>query len=75
MTYLIPAGPVEILAGGGIGKDDIERLRSLTVRDAHIGALSDTMPDLPNWVAPTPKWKTHLAADIARLLEYKIVIK
>ena len=73
--YLVPAGPVEILAGGGIGKDDIERLRSLTVRDAHIGALSDTMPDLPNWVAPTPKWKTQLAADIARLLANKIVIK
>jgi hypothetical protein len=73
--YLIPAGPVEILAGGGFKKDDIEQLLSLTVRDAHIGGLSDTLPDLPAWVAPSPEWKTKLAADIAQLLENKVVIK
>ena len=72
---LIPAGPVEILAGGGIGGDDIEKLQSLTVRDAHLGALSETLPDLPNWVPPNTKWKTYLAKDIAHLLENKIVIK
>jgi hypothetical protein len=66
---------IEILAGGGFKIDDIEQLLSLTVRDAHIGGLSDTLPDLPAWVAPSPEWKTKLAADIAQLLENKVVIK
>jgi hypothetical protein len=73
--YLIPAGPIEILAAGGFNKKDIEKIQSLTVRDAHICALSDTIDDLPFWKAPTSRWKTYLAKDIARLLENKIIIK
>jgi hypothetical protein len=72
---LIPAGPVEILAGGGIRPDDIERLRSLTVKDAHLSAMFETLPDLPFLASQTPDWKTKLAADAARLLNDRVVIK
>ena len=72
---LVPAGPVEILAGGGIRPDDIERLRSLTVKNAHISAMFETLPDLPFLANQTPGWKTKLAADSARLLNNRVVIK
>jgi hypothetical protein len=72
---LIPAGPVEILAGGGIRPDDIERLRSLTVKDAHLSAMFETLPDLPFLTRQTPDWKTKLAADTTRLLNNRVVIK
>jgi hypothetical protein len=72
---LVPAGPVEILAGGGIGPDDIERLGSLTVKDAHLSAMFETLPDLPFLARQTPDWKTQLAADTARLLNNRVVIK
>jgi len=73
--FLIPAGPVEILAGGGIRPDDIERMRSLTVKEAHLSAMFETLPDLPSLVRQTPNWKTKLAADTARLLNNRVVIK
>ncbi len=72
---LIPAGPVEILAGGGLGLDDIERIRSLTVKDAHLSAMFETLPDLPFLQEQTPDWKTKLAADTAGLLNDRVVIK
>ena len=72
---LIPAGPVEILAGGGLRPDDIERLQSLTVRDAHLSAMFETLPDLPLLATQTPDWKTKLAADASRLLNNRVVIK
>ena len=72
---LVPAGPVEILAGGGIGPDDIERLRSLSVKDAHLSAMFETLPDLPSLASQTPDWKTKLAADTARMLNNRVVMK
>lgn len=72
---LIPAGPVEILAGGGLGPDDIERVRTLTVKDAHLSAMFETLPDLPFLPEQTPDWKTKLAADTACLLNDKVVVK
>jgi len=72
---LVPAGPVEILAGGGIGPDDIERLRSLSVKDANLSAMFETLPDLPSLASQTPDWKTKLAADTARMLNNRVVMK
>jgi len=72
---LIPAGPVEILAGGGLGPDDIERVRTLTVKDAHLSAMFETLPDLPFLPEQTPDWKTKLAADTSWLLNDKVVVK
>lgn len=74
---LIPAGPVEIIAAGGLDDTDIACMQSLTLRDAHLSALSETLQDLPAKALKTlpVNWKADLAADIARLLDGKIVIK
>lgn len=74
---LVPAGPVEIIAAGGLDNSDVERMQSLTIKDMHLSALSETLPDLPaekNKRLP-PNWKAELAADLAHRLNDKIVIK
>lgn len=73
--YLIPAGPVEIIAGGGITRNNVEQMLSLTVREAHLAGLLETEM---NFTLPTlriPDRKTQLAADCFKLLGKKIVIK
>ena len=72
---LIPAGPLEILAGGGLTNNDIDKILSLSVRDAHVASLFETVPDVAPWVAKTPDWKRQLAVDCCPLLEDKVVIK
>jgi len=72
---LIPAGPAEIIAGGGITSNDIEQMRSMTVRDAHLAALFETVPDIAPAGLDAQDWKRQLAEDCCRLLEDKAVVK
>jgi hypothetical protein len=72
---LIPAGPVEIIAGGGLTDDDIQKILSLTVRDAHLASLFETVPDVVPWALKMRDWKNHLAVDCSRILGEKVVIK
>ncbi|MEZ4527798.1 MAG: hypothetical protein R2941_17935 [Desulfobacterales bacterium] len=73
---LIPAGPVEIIAGGGITAKDMEQMCSLTLREAHLAGLFETLPDI---LSPEKLraggWKKELAADCFRLLNGKAVVK
>ncbi len=72
---LIPAGPAEIIAGGGITRDDIEKMLSLTVREAHIAGLFETVPDIVPKELRVPGRKKELASDCQQLLEGKMVLK
>ncbi len=74
-TYLVPAGPIEMIAGGGITGADIEKILSLSVRDAHLAALNDS---LLNDVPPQfcrPGWKTQIAKESVGVLGERVVIK
>lgn len=44
-NLLLPAGPIEIIAGGGLYNSQIERMQSLIVRDAHLAGLLETLAD------------------------------
>jgi hypothetical protein len=72
---LIPAGPGEIISGGGLSEEEIEKILSLTVREAHIASLLETVPDVTSPPPESANWKTSLARDCHRLLENRIVIK
>ncbi|MBN1932023.1 MAG: hypothetical protein JW786_10500 [Desulfobacterales bacterium] len=74
-NYLIPAGPIEIIAGGGITKKDIEKMLSLTIQDAHMAALFETVPDITPWELSVRNWQKQLAADCFQLLKGKVVVK
>jgi hypothetical protein len=72
---LTPAGPVEIIAGRGITHDEIEQMRALTVREAHIAGLFETVPDIIRPSLLEPDWKLKLAQDCYQQLNNKVVIK
>lgn len=73
----VPAGPIEILAGGGLNDTEITRLQALTVKDAHLCALSETLQDLPVEKKDTlpPGWETELAMDRTIPFEDRIIIR
>jgi hypothetical protein len=74
--YLTPAGPLEIIAGGGLNNSDIEQALSLSVRDAHMASLFEMVPDfVPRLWWESPDWQPRLAKDSLALLEGKVVIK
>lgn len=72
---LIPAGPVEIVAGGGLEAADIEKILQLTVKEAHIASLFETVPDIVPWAAGESGWKKELALEIGLALAGRLVIK
>ena len=72
---LTPAGPVEIIAGRGITRDEIEQMRALTVREAHLAGLFETVPDIIRPSLLEPDWKLKLAQDCYQKLINKVVIK
>lgn len=71
---LIPAGPIEIIAGGGLTDKDLDHILSLSVRDAHLASLFDTVGD----IAPRMNAEKGLKRVIARdccSLSNKVVVK
>ena len=72
---LWPAGPIEILAAGGLTPDDIARMARLSVRDAHLAGLFETAPDLAGIPQKHPDWRFRLAKELYKMLGDRIVLK
>ena len=72
---LIPAGPLEIMAGGGLTGEDLGKMGSLTVEEAHLADLFETIPDAIPPESRTAGWQRELVAACSRLLQEKVVIK
>ena len=72
---IVPAGPLEIISSGGLTEDDIRRILSLSVRDAHIASLMETVTDVARSEIDGNGWQSTLAKDCARLIGEKIVTK
>ncbi|MCP5195670.1 MAG: hypothetical protein H6974_02585 [Gammaproteobacteria bacterium] len=71
---LLPVGPVEMMAGGGLSWDHLDRMRSLTVRDAHLASLTDTLPDILPPEDRSDQWCLRLAQASRCLLKERIVM-
>lgn len=72
---LIPAGPLEIIAGGGLTSEDLKTMGSLTVMEAHLADLFESFPDVTPPESRMVGWQRRVAAECSRLLEGKVVIK
>ena len=72
---LAPAGLMEIMAGGGLTGTDLRRIGALTVREAHLASLSETVPDIGDCGAAFPSWGIQVATDCHVLLADRIVRK
>ncbi len=74
-NMMIPAGPLEIISKGGINGNDVDKILSTKVRDAHFASLLETLPDFVPSMIKLTDWKYQLTKDSFRLLEGKVVIK
>jgi len=72
---LAPAGPVEMIASGGLTPEDIEKMRTLTVRESHLAGLFETVPDIIHPSSLDPDWKLKLTQDCYQNLIDKVVVK
>lgn len=72
---LIPAGPLDIMAGGGISGGDVEQMLRLTVREALLAGLFETVPDGVPAERRPKGWEKQLARDCWVLLGDKVVVK
>jgi hypothetical protein len=62
--YQIPAGPLEIIASGGISHQDYESISKINVYDAHVASLCDTVIDVIPQVGRTKGWKRQLFTEL-----------
>ncbi|MCP3942181.1 MAG: hypothetical protein GY710_11945 [Desulfobacteraceae bacterium] len=71
---LIPAGPVEIIAAGGMGKKEMRKIEQLSVRDAHLASLLETIPDVVPYNEQPKDWRRDIAAICRKTLTDKILV-
>ena len=72
--HLVPAGPVELMAGG-MTLADMDHLSRLTVREAHLADLFETLQDAVPAGSLPQGWRRQLAKDIFQSLKDKVVMK
>lgn len=72
---LIPAGPVEIIAAGGLTEKDLNQVLALSVRDAHLASLFDTVGDIAPEMLVTKKGLKPALAHDCRMLRNRVVVK
>ena len=70
-----PAGALEMITGGGISADDFGHIKTLTVRDAHLASVVDTMLEIAPSEAGVGSWQELVGADLKRNLAGRIVMK
>ncbi|MBU6951260.1 hypothetical protein [Hahella sp. HN01] len=60
----VPAGPVEIIAAGGLDASAVARIRAMTVEQAHIASLLETTADVMTGQGAMPEgWAATLAGE------------
>lgn len=72
---LIPAGPLEIAAAGGLSEEDLEKVRGVSFRDAHVASLLETVSDLFPEDRLPKDWKTTWSSECGKSLKDKVVVK
>ena len=63
-SHLFPAGPLEIIASGGLSDEQLQQVGEVTVLQSHIASLYDTVTD----VTPQRGDSNREKKDIARLV-------
>jgi hypothetical protein len=72
---LVPAGPLEIMAEKGLSEFETERILAMSVEDAHMASLSETIPDIAPGEHASADWKHALAQDLFATLRHRVVVK
>lgn len=69
---LIPAGPIEIIGRGGLNKEDFSKIKQLTIKEAHLASLFETIPDIVPFPERDGKWHQKIPIFCNALLKDKI---
>ena len=72
---LLPAGPLEMMARQGLTDLDTERMLSMTMEDAHLASLFETIPDIAPGEAAAAAWKERISRDAFDALRERVVVK
>ena len=72
--YLIPAGPVEMIAGGGLKQRDVDRILSLSVSEAHLLGIFETIGDAVSPATLEPGWQIKLSRSCHRILRERVPV-
>ena len=72
---LLPAGPLEMMARQGLTDLDTERMLSMTMEDAHLASLFETIPDIAPGEAAAAAWKERMSRDAFDALRERVVVK
>jgi hypothetical protein len=67
-NMLLPTGPVEIIANGGLSNLQLKKLASLTVFDTHMAGVMETLPDFFSPGYLPANWNLLLAKDFKQLI-------
>lgn len=71
---MLPAGPVEMVARRGLSQRHLEKIRLLTLQDAHLAGLMETLPDFQRLEERPTNWCLLLAKETDLLLKGQIVL-
>lgn len=71
---LLPVGPIELIANGGLSQRQLEHILSLTLYDIHLAGLIESLPDFQSTEERTENWCLLLANELNLLLKNRVVI-
>jgi hypothetical protein len=72
-NFLVPAGPLEIIARGGLPDSDLNKILSIPVKEAHLASLIETLPDIAPQEVKDKEWKKFYAFNCNAFLKHKLV--
>lgn len=72
---LMPAGPIEIIASGGLDNAELDRINSLTVAEAHAASLYETVHDVAVELAQGKNFRASFSSQIENSITDKLITK
>ena len=72
---LVPAGPLEIAAAGGLSADDARQMVNTGLREAHLASIVDSVSDAARDLVGHEGWRVEVAVELASLLNSRVLVK
>lgn len=72
---IVPAGPIEIIASGGINDKDVEKILKINILNAHKASMIDTVNDLKVNSSENPNWKETISKENYAQLNSQVVVR
>lgn len=72
---LLPAGPLEMLASGSVSLAELNHISGISVLDAHLASLAETVPDVIPKGQLEDEWLASLSSVLREQLSEKVVLR